>query len=35
MIERTICSEEHTQFRDSVRRFLEQEVIPHHDAWGE
>src|SRR5450756_464776 len=35
MIERTIFSEEHNQFRDSVRRFMEQEVVPHHDAWEE
>ena len=35
MIERTIFSEEHDQFRDSVRRFMEQEVVPHHDAWEE
>jgi len=35
MIERTIFSGEHDQFRDSVRRFMEQEVVPHHEAWEE
>jgi len=33
MIERTLFSEEHRQFRDSVHRFMEQEVAPHHEAW--
>ena len=33
MIERTLFSEEHTQFRDSVRRFMEHDVVPHHEAW--
>jgi acyl-CoA dehydrogenase len=35
MIERTIFSEEHDQFRNSVRRFMEQEVVPHHESWEE
>lgn len=35
MIERTIFSEEHAMFRDSVRRFLENEVVPHHERWEE
>jgi len=33
MIERTLFSDEHRMFRDSVRRFMEQEVVPHHDQW--
>ncbi len=33
MIERTLFSEDHQRFRDSFRRFLEKEVVPHHDAW--
>lgn len=35
MIERTLFSDEHRMFRDSVRRFMEQEVVPHHDRWEE
>ncbi len=35
MIERTIFSEEHGMFRDSVRRFMENEVVPHHERWEE
>jgi acyl-CoA dehydrogenase len=33
MIPRTVYDEEHEQLRSSVRRFLEDEVIPYHDAW--
>ncbi len=33
MIERTLFSEEHAQFRDSVRRFMAQDVVPHHEGW--
>lgn len=33
MIERTLFSEEHEMFRDSVRKFVEQNVIPHHAQW--
>ena len=33
MIERTLFSEEHDRFRDSIRRFLETEVVPNHSAW--
>jgi len=33
MIERTLFSEHHEQFRDTVRRFLEREVAPHHARW--
>ena len=35
MIERTLFSEEHTMFRDSVRRFMERELAPHHESWEE
>ena len=35
MIERTLFSEHHEQFRDTVRRFLEKEVAPHHAQWEE
>lgn len=35
MIERTIFSEEHNIFRESVRRFLEKQIAPHHAAWEE
>ncbi|MEM7191012.1 MAG: acyl-CoA dehydrogenase family protein [Pseudomonadota bacterium] len=33
MIPRTIFSEEHEMFRDSVRRFVEAEIVPHHAEW--
>mgnify|MGYP006299902987 FL=1 len=33
MIPRTVYSDEHEQLRSSVRRFLQDEVVPHHDAW--
>ena len=33
MIERRIFSEEHEIFRSSVRRFVEQEMVPHHRDW--
>lgn len=32
-IPRSLFAEEHEQFRDSVRRFMEQEVVPHHARW--
>jgi alkylation response protein AidB-like acyl-CoA dehydrogenase len=35
VIERTIFSEEHKQFRDSFRTFLAREVVPFHEAWEE
>ncbi len=34
-IPRTIFNEEHQQFRESVRRFYEREVAPHHAKWEE
>lgn len=33
MIPRTVYQEEHELFRRNVRRFLEEEVAPHHDDW--
>jgi alkylation response protein AidB-like acyl-CoA dehydrogenase len=35
MIERTIFSDQHEQYRSTVRRFLEKEVAPHHEQWEE
>ena len=32
-IERTVFGEDHEQYRDTVRRFLEKEVAPFHAAW--
>lgn len=33
MIPRTIYEPEHEQLRTSIRKFLEQEAVPHHDQW--
>jgi alkylation response protein AidB-like acyl-CoA dehydrogenase len=33
MIERTLFREEHNIFRESVRRFVEREIVPHHAHW--
>lgn len=35
MIERTLFKEEHEIFRESVRRFFERELAPHHEEWEE
>lgn len=35
MIQRTLFSEEHEMFRESVRRFMERELAPHHEEWEE
>ena len=35
MIPRKLFSPEHEAFRASFRKFLEKEVIPHHEAWEE
>ncbi len=32
-MERRIFDEEHDAFREVVRRFMETEVVPHHDRW--
>ena len=33
MIERTLFSADHEAFRDSFRRFMENEIAPFHEAW--
>ncbi len=33
MIERTLFSEEHSLFRASARRFVEERIAPFHDEW--
>jgi len=33
MIERTLFNADHEAFRDSVRRFIEREIVPHHASW--
>lgn len=33
MIERTLFREEHKIFRESVRRFVEREIVPFHAQW--
>jgi alkylation response protein AidB-like acyl-CoA dehydrogenase len=33
MIARTLFGAEHERFRETVRRFLEREVAPHHADW--
>ena len=33
MIPRTLFSPEHESFRDTVRRFIEEHVTPHHAEW--
>lgn len=33
MLPRTLFKAEHEEFRRMVRRFMEQEVVPHHDRW--
>ena len=35
MVPRTLFSPEHETFRDSVRRFFQQEVAPHDERWQE
>jgi acyl-CoA dehydrogenase len=35
MIPRTLFSLEHEQSRESVRRFTEREIVPHHERWEE
>ncbi|OLF53204.1 acyl-CoA dehydrogenase family protein [Pseudomonas chlororaphis] len=34
-IPRTLFSEEHLQFKESVQRFIEQEVLPHYERYEE
>lgn len=33
MIERTLFREEHQMFRESVRKFVEKEIVPYHAQW--
>ncbi len=33
MIPRTVFTDEHTLFRDQVRRFIASEITPHHAGW--
>ena len=35
MIPRSIYTEEHIIFRDSVRKFMEKEIQPHWEVWEE
>ncbi|MFZ6674035.1 acyl-CoA dehydrogenase family protein [Undibacterium sp. Xuan67W] len=35
MIPRTLFGDDHQLFRDTVRRFMETEVAPHHARWDE
>ena len=30
---RSLFSTEHRHFRETVRRFVEEELVPHHDSW--
>ena len=30
---RSLFNEEHEQYRDALRRFLDKEVVPHHARW--
>ena len=32
-MERNIFTEEHQMFRESVRRFIQKEIAPHHEQW--
>jgi alkylation response protein AidB-like acyl-CoA dehydrogenase len=35
MLQRTIFSDDHELFRESIRRFVETEIVPNADAWEE
>ena len=35
MLQRTLFDEDHELFRDSVRKFVETEIVPNADAWEE
>lgn len=35
MIERSLFQPEHEMWRDSVRKFVEKEIVPFHDQWEE
>ena len=32
---RSLFNEDHEQYRDALRRFLDKEVAPHHARWEE
>ena len=33
MIKRELFNEDHDAFRDMVRKFIANEIAPHHAAW--
>ena len=33
MIKRTVFESEHEMFRDSFRKFLQEEAVPYHEQW--
>lgn len=33
MFKRSVFGPEHEMYRDQVRRFIEAEIVPHHDQW--
>ncbi|MEM9014515.1 MAG: acyl-CoA dehydrogenase family protein [Pseudomonadota bacterium] len=35
MIPRTVYSDDHLLFQENFRRFVEKEIVPHHDRWEE
>ena len=35
MIPRTLFASEHEDFRDTFRRFVDAEIVPHHERWEE
>src|SRR2546425_5103530 len=35
MIKRTLFNEDHEAFRDTVRKFIDKEIAPHHAQWEE
>ena len=35
MIERTLFSQDHEMWRNTVSRFVEKEIVPYHDQWEE
>jgi acyl-CoA dehydrogenase len=34
MLKRKLFSEDHEHFRESVRRFVDEELVPHHERYG-
>ncbi len=32
-MKRTLFNDEHNMFRDAVRRFVQNEIVPHHEQW--